>query len=192
MPDLSNLKLTPEAVEVNFEEYVDASEFPPPIPEGIYTFVSEVQDAKAGLFSASKDKYLVATLKDVVSGGEFDGASITFDRISNKPFERSGVKVNMMTDFLRATGNTSRPRTHDEYAQAIETSLGRPWKGQVQWEAYCNHKDTLEATKDAWSLKGMGNFEAIGTSGQRNPAKSCPICGKEVTARSKINRRIPA
>ena len=40
MTDLSNLKLVEENIEVADDaSYVDAQEFPPPVPEGTYTFI---------------------------------------------------------------------------------------------------------------------------------------------------------
>src|SRR5438045_952537 len=111
MPDLSNLKLVEENIEVADDaQYVDASEFPPPIPEGIYTFIQGKP-----VFTATAGGYLSAQMEHVVAGGEQNGAKIAFDRVSDKPFERSGVRVNMMKDQLRALGDHATYRSHAEY-----------------------------------------------------------------------------
>lgn len=193
--DLSSIesKLKQEVdVQVDFDAYVDASEFPPPIPEGVYT----LKQGKPK-FEASKEGYLVAVFeKHVVEGGEQDGKSVAFDRISNKTFERQGVRVSMMGDQLRALGDTSRPRTNQEYADVIEANEGRPFKAQVQWEGFCGHKDTpveVADAKDGVTLKGANQFPSA-PSGERIPEVKCPKdgCGKTIRARARINRRIAA
>jgi len=91
VPDLSNLKLVEEEIVVADDaSYVDASEFPPPIPSGIYTFIQGKPE-----FTATAGGFLQATMTHVVAGGEQDGAKLGFDRVSDKPFERSGVRVSM-------------------------------------------------------------------------------------------------
>lgn len=191
MVDLSNLKLTPELdAVVDFDNYVDPSEFPPPVPAGVYT----LEQGKP-TFEASKDGYLVAKLDHTVVGGDQDKAKVSFDRISDKPFERSGVKVSMMADQLRALGDKSRPRTHDEYAAAIEAGTGRPFKAQLDWEGGCNHKGTPQECEwnapEVYRVKGEKNFPANANGGHLDSLK-CPTCGSEVRARTKVNRRIPA
>ena len=88
--DLSNLQLVQENIEVADDaQYIDATAFPPPIPEGVYTFIQGKPE-----FSANKDKFLTAVMTHTVAGGAEDGKTLAFDRVSNKPFERSGVKAN--------------------------------------------------------------------------------------------------
>lgn len=191
-PDLSNLQLVPEEIEVaDDSSYVDASEFPPPLSEGVYTFIQGKPT-----FAATGDKFLSAQMDHVVAGGEEDGKKLAFDRISNKPFERSGVRVNMMKDQLRALGDRNTYRTHAEYAAAIEAGEGKPFKAQVTWEGGCNHDGTDQACD--WSdkakvfrVKGSRNFPQ---NGGGKPAESmpCPICKQDVVARARISRRIAA
>lgn len=183
MVDLSNLKLVEEDITVADDaQYVDASAFPPPIPEGIYTFTQGKPTFKAG-----NGGFLGAEMTHTVAGGEQDGKTIAFDRISDKPFERSGVRVNMMKDQLRAIGDRTTYRTHGEYATALEAAEGKPFKAEVQWEGGCAHKDTDKAVE--WSdpsvfrVKYAKNF--LGKD-----SVPCPTCGAEVAARAKIARRI--
>ena len=190
MVDLSNLQLVEENIEVADDaQYVDASSFPPPIPDGVYTLIQGKPE-----FTATDKGFLSAQFDHVVTGGEQDGARIGFDRVSNKPFERQGVRVNMMKDQLRALGDHASYRTHQEYAQALEAGEGKPFKAETQWEAGCNHKDTVHecswTDKDkVFRLRSMRNFPK---NGGGKPAESvkCPTCGADVVARARINRRI--
>ena len=189
MVDLSNLKLVEENIEVADDAtYVDASEFPPPIAEGIYIFIQGKPE-----FQATGAGFLQATMTHTVSGGDHDGQKLAFDRISNKPFERSGVRVNMMKDHLRALGDRNTYRSHAEYAQALEAAEGKPFKAQVQWEGGCNHKDTPQecewSSPDVFRARGARAFPANG-NGKPAETMPCPKCGGEVVARAKINRRI--
>lgn len=202
MADLSKLSLVPETdVSVDFDAYIDPSEFPPPIPEGVYTLVQ----GKVREFSAT-DGYLLASFEPhVVNGGEQDGAKLPFDRVSAKPFERQGVKVSMAVDHVRAVfGPTERPSTQQDIADALERGEGKPFKVQTQWEAGCNHKGTEHEVD--WNEKGKGpdnkplvfrvrgarNFPLSPNGTGHLDAIPCPTCGNEVRARSNIMRRIPA
>ena len=186
--DLSNLKLVEENIEVADDaQYVDASSFPPPVPEGIYTLTQGKPT-----FKATAGGFLGAEMTHTVAGGEQDGKTIAFDRISDKPFERSGVRVNMMKDQLRAIGDHSTYRTHQEYATALEAAEGKAFKAEVQWEGGCAHVGTEHEV--AWTdgkvfrVRYAKNF----SNGSGKPADSipCPTCGQNVVARAKINRRI--
>lgn len=188
-PDLSNLKLVEENIEVADDaQYVDASEFPPPVAEGIYTLVQGKP-----VFTATGAGFLSAQMDHVVAGGEQDGAKLGFDRVSNKPFERSGVRVNMMKDQLRALGDHATYRTHAEYAAAIEAGEGKPFKAAVQWEAGCNHKDTEHecdwTDAKVFRVRGARNFPMNG-AGKPSETVKCPTCGQDAVARARINRRI--
>jgi hypothetical protein len=190
MPDLSNLKLVEENIEVADEStYVDAREFPPPLPPGVYQFI---QGEPA--FSATAGGYLQAEMTHEVAGGEHDKAKLAFDRVSNKPFERSGVKVSMMSDHLRALGDRTRYRSHQEYAEALTRATGKPFNAQVDWEVGCNHEDTdkhVEWGDDkVFRARGARNFPQA--NGKPTTEITCPVCGKKLEARSRITRRIPA
>lgn len=192
--DLSNLKLVEEVIEVADDaSYVDAQQFAPPVPEGIYTFIQGKPE-----FTATAGGYLQAKMDHVITGGEHDGAKVTFDRVSDKPFERSGVKVSMAADHVRALyGPAERPacKSHADYAAAIEQGEGRTFKAEVQWEAGCNHADTPQAVE--WGdqavvrVRGERSFPQNG-AGVRSAELPCKTCGQTMIARSRINRRIAA
>jgi hypothetical protein len=185
MVDLSNLKLVEEVIEVADDaSYADAQEFPPPPPEGTYLFIQGKPT-----FSANSKGFLGVAMDHVITGGDQDGKKLNFDRISDKPFERSGVKVSMASDHIRAVyapGDRPVCRTHADFAAAIEAAEGKSFKAAVVWEGGCNHADTPQecdwADDKVYRVKGERNFPG----GQAK----CTVCGKAVEPRAKINRRI--
>lgn len=201
MADLSALELTAEPVEVDLDNYVDQTEFPPPAPEGVYTFSSEFQNSDKPF--EAKDGFLVTNLQHfiIAPGDPLDGHRVSFDRISAKTFERQGVKVCGMADQLRAFGVVDRIKNMADYAIAIEAAVTAKtlWKGQTQWEAFCkdcNEKAKAEgkSSKEAGKLatiKGMSQFPT-NAAGARIPEIECKHCGATLQARERINRRIPA
>ncbi len=200
MVDLSNLQLVEEDIQVADDaQYVDSSEFPPPLPEGVYTF--QQGEVKDDMFKASgpkdangRQKFINVSLTHKVVGGEHDGATLNFDTVANTPFERQGVQVNSMTDHLRALGDRARYRTNAEYADAIAAGAGKAFKAAVTWEAGCNHEGTPEECdwKDktkVFRVKGARNFPANG-NGKPSETIKCPTCATELQARARISRRI--
>jgi len=189
-PDLSNLKLVEEDIQLaDDNSYVDASEFPPPLPEGAYDFTQGKPT-----FNATAGGYLSAEMTQTVATGEFEGRIVTFDRVSAKPFDRQGVKVSMLTDHLRAVYPVGAPersaRSNQEKAQAVEAAEGKVFKAIVQWDGYCGHKETDKEGQAAFTVKGARNFPTNG-SGKPAETMTCPTCGATVQARARINRRIP-
>lgn len=186
MVDLSNLKLVEEQIEVTDDsQYVDAREFPPPPPEGLYNFLQG-----APTFGATAAGHLQATMDQTIVGGDQDGTKVMFDRVNAKPFERDGVRgCSFMRDHLRAVYPPSSPersaRTNDELATALAGAEGKTFKGKVKWDGYCAHKETEHGDKDAFSVDGQRNFP----NGNDVP---CPICAKPVRPRAKISLRIAA
>jgi hypothetical protein len=183
-PDLSNLKLVEENIEVADDaQYVDASEFPPPPPEGLYTLIQGKPT-----FEATKDGLMGAAMDHVISGGEHDGQKIMFDRVSEKTFERSGTKASSMRDHLRAvytpneSGRTARSRA--EMGAALEAAEGRPFKAKLQWEGYCKHAETPQEGQPPYSIQGEAKFPANGTG--RQSEIPCPTCQKTIYARARI------
>lgn len=184
MVDLSNLQLVPEEIEVADDAtYQDAQEFPPPLPEGIYTFVQGKPE-----FAPTKGGQLGATMHHVVAGGPEDGKKLMFDRISDKVFDRQNVKVSGFMDHIRAVYSTGERqaigRSRQEQADAIERAEGKTFQAAVQWDGYCDHKDTPHEGKDPVTVRRATNFP-------QGKAK-CTVCGKDIEPRARINRRIAA
>lgn len=188
MVDLSNLQLVPEDITNVADEssYIDAQEFPPPPPEGIYTFLQGKPVPKV-----TKKGQLGLKMDHVINGGEHDGEKLMFDEVSEAQFERGGVGgMSTMKDQIRAVYPPNSPernaRTRDQMADAIIAAEGKPFKGAVLWDGYCSHSDTDHDGKDPVSVRGAKNFPSNGAD------LKCSTCGKTIRARARINRRIAA
>lgn len=210
--DLNELPL--EAGDVpqpDFNNYADPSEFAPPIVEGTYNFKTtnaQIEKFEKGIVSFILDHegYNLET-------GEKSG-DLKFDRISTKVFDRNGVPVSMAADQLRACGVTERPNSPREWGEAILATKawcdqGNFWQGVVQWDGYCNHKDTQFetqvdqfkkplATQTAphampFAPRGMKKWPSSQVDGvaHYDHVMPCPTCEKDVAARARVNRRIP-
>lgn len=187
MVDLSNLKLVEEDITNVADEssYVDAQEYPPPPPEGIYTLIQGKPEPKV-----TKKGKLGLKFDHVISGGENDGQKLMFDEVSEQTFERGGVGgMSTMKDQIRALYPPNSPERNakgrEAMAAAIEAGEGKPFKAAVQWDGYCSHKETSFEGQDGVSVKGQKNFPNGGDA-------VCPTCGKAIRPRAKINRRIAA
>jgi hypothetical protein len=203
--DINNLPTVSETVELpDYDNYVDASEFAPPFPEGIYTFKTsklEVEkfDQATGVVSFSADH-------DAFDDTGNKVGSISFDRFSTKVFDRSGVKVSMAADQLRAYGIQARPASPREWADVLmaAASNGDTFKAATRWEGYCGHKGSQHESKyegagkarhlvsgdPATELRGERKFPVNG-GGEHVPEAPCGVCGQAIQARSKIDRRLP-
>ena len=202
---------------VDFDNYVDPTDFPPPIPElpQPYKFKTtkvEIEKFSDGIVSFIMDHEAYNPIT-----GELAGV-INFDRISTKVFNRGNppVPASMAADMLRACGITERPRSPREWGEQI-TSIkswcdqGNTWHGVVRWEGYCSHKDTQYETqvdgnkkplekqqephKAPVNLQGMAKWrvgQANGTEPHYNATTPCPVCKQDIQARAKISRRVPA
>lgn len=186
--DLSNLKLVEEEIELTDDaSYVEATDYPPPPPEGTYTLIQGKPT-----FAATQGGALSASMDQTIAEGEHRDQKIMFDRVSDKAFERGGVKVSMMQDHIRSVYATGAPersaRTRAERASAVEAAEGKAFKAVVKWEGYCGHKDTPQEvanSKDGVVIKGERNFP-----GGQDVA--CRVCGKAIRPRARIDRRISA
>lgn len=202
--------------QIGWDSYADPTEFPPPIPEGLYAFkTTEVKIEKFEAQTGVVSFIMTHTAFDKQTGAEV--GTIAFDRISTKVFQRQGIPVSMAADQLRACGITDRPTSPRQWGEAIMSiktwcEQGNTWDGQVQWDGYCGHKDTPQAPVLGpdnktplpqqtpphalpYSCKGMKSWPAEASSNgavaQHQAVKPCPSCGSDVAARAKISRRIP-
>lgn len=186
MADLHDIQFDDAPVDVDHDNYVNPSEMGPPIPAGTYLLKAGKPD-----FNVSTEGWPSATFDHTVEGGEEDGKSVRFDRISTKPFERGGVKVSFAADFLRSCGDTGRPSTKQQYVEALNAQEGKPFKAMVDWEAYCKVCEN--------SVKGMKSF-GEDENGVRQSRISCPTgCMDDekgepnlIYANARITRYVPA
>ncbi len=185
MVDLSNLQLVPEDnISVDEASYVDAVEYPPPPPEGTYTFIQGKPEPKV-----TKKGQLGLKFDHIITGGEYDGQKLMFDEVSEAKFARSGVPgCSSMMDQIRAIYPSKSPersaRGREEMANAIMAGEGKPFKAAIIWDGYCSHKGTEFEGKDGVSIKWAKNFP--GGEGK------CQLCKNSVRPRAKVDRRIAA
>jgi len=189
--DINQLPVTPDDVSAeDFDNYVDASEFPPPLADGTYT----LKPLKVEFDLREAQNGNPAVLVAILGHEAFDDSGnslgkLSFDRISDKVFLRSDVKVSMMADQLRAWGDSQRYSSKQEKALAIKAHVeaGDTFKAVTKREAFCNHKDTSHEVTDSkkgWTVKG--NKIPDGAT-----EMECPVCKKQVRVNSKVDRRIP-
>jgi len=197
--DINNLPTTAEEVEVDYDNYADAQEFPPPIADGTWTFKpTKVEfDLKDGKNGHGSVLTAIASHDVFNDTGEKIG-SITFDRFSDKTFERSNVKVSMMNDQLRAWGDRGRYASKQERAQAVKSHVdaGETFRAVSKREAYCGHKGTSFETKRSENGALISGAEPWNVKGSKIPAGesevSCPVCHQNARVNARIDRRIPA
>jgi len=200
MPDFHEvlLKMQPEVVEeVDFDNYTDAQDFPPPVPRGKYTLIQGKPD-----FNLTADgQHLVIAMNHKISGGEYDGRTLMFDRVSNKTFDRDGSKVSMAADHVRAIDSTARPTNREELGEFFIAAEGKTFNAQLDWEAACGQCLKAEADRSGEqptrdfrrkvTFRGEGSFD-LSPSGGRKTTANCKECGAELQARNRIVRRIPS
>ena len=163
MADISALSNLQSTEPLDWDKYADSKESPTPPRKGRY----QLQAPPSFAFSATTAGYLQAQIDPKVAGPTDAGYEIKFQRVSAKPFKRSGVTVSQMGDYLRAVGITQRPQTPQEQADAVEATAGRIYQADLDWEAYC------KGCK--FTLKGMENFPTD-ESGKPSPWAKCPNC----------------
>lgn len=191
--DFQNLPLEQEDISVSMDNWVPPTEFPPPLPEGVYTLrQGRVTDAVSKPNKEGKLFLLVSFDPHIVEGGEYDGKRVPFDQVSASPFERQGVKVSMLIDHLKALGVTERISDQRMAGEIIVNSEGKPFKVALQWEGYCGHKGTSQEGSPAFTLRGERNFPSLNGGASHADETTCPTCQKTVRARVRISRRIPA
>ncbi len=200
--------------EVDFNHYQDPQEFAPPVPEGtvsLKTIEAEIEkfDQATGVIGVIYNHEVY----DKATGAKV--GTLNFDRVSTKVFNRNNVPVSMGADMLRAVGVTQRPSSPREWGEqllAVKSycDQGNFWDGVVKWDGYCAHKETAfetqmdaggkkplpqqpEGHKQPIQLKGAKNWPLEGANGQEHRASEvpCSVCGQQIQARARIDRRIP-
>ena len=199
---LSTMAPEPVVEQIDFDNYKDASEFPPPVPKGKYTLV---QDGVPE-FASNAPGVLTATTHHKINGGEHDGRRVTYVRISTKVFDRDGVKVSQAADYLRAIGSSDKPSGVREWGEFFVSCDGKPWDAMLDWEGSCgdcyevaknaaggNPKDIERAERKKWTLTGEARFPMSPSGGRQFDGVACPNCGNAtIRAQQRVTRMIPA
>lgn len=111
-------------------------EAPSPIPDTAFSRTN------AGALSAQIDPTIV--------GPTNSGFQLRYTKVSAKVFQRDGVNVSQVGDYLRATGFEGVLKTEQDILDAVEQTAGKQYEADLDWRAYS------KAT--GWSIEGMEKF----------------------------------
>jgi len=178
MTDISQLSLQ-EPDPVEWGEYqVGGVPIAPP-PAGTYT--GSAPDKID--FTATNAGKLMAIVDPIkIIGPTNAGEEIRFTRVSTARYKnRNGSPAG---DYLKACGvNPTGPLTNEDYVNLFESTAGRPFQFDLDWEAYDK--------EDGFSLEGMENFPDDGKGGKSFYVVN-PSTGNKLRARARVRRFRPA
>lgn len=148
--DIGHLGGLQNAEPIDFEIYKDAQEGSTVPKAGRYT-VRAPESFPATSFGAAKSGFLSAAVDPTVVGPTSEGTVIRFTKVSAKPFQRGGVTVSQIGDYLRACGYKGKiGGSPQELADAVAATAGTLFEVELDWKVY--NKNT------GFSLEGMKNF----------------------------------
>lgn len=195
MPDLNDMRLKDEVLDIDYDSAVEPSEFPPPPEEGMYTLI---QGKPVISLNDDGSLYRINFAEGHKLADDSAKSVARFDSLYPTAFSRQqGPKLPyFLIDQCRAIGDTNRYRTTGEFITAIQAGEGKPFKAKLTWEGYCGHKNTPQEVADSkqgFTVKGARNFPPLanGSSGHMD-SMPCPICGQDIRARERVNLRLPA
>lgn len=149
MADLSRLNNLKETEPLNVgDDYpaTRASKFQLP-PKGEYTLQAPPITDES--FGETKAGYLSAQIDPTIVDGPFTGFQLRYQKVSAKPFDRSGIKVSQAGDYLRACGFNGNLASVQDIADAVQQTEGTNYRAILDWRAY--HTSGFE-------LEGMERF----------------------------------
>ena len=188
MADISALGELRPVEQLDLANYADNKEFASLPKAGRYTVQSPDSFSSAS-FSRTRNGDLSAQVDPTIVGPTNAGFKLRFVKVSAKPFQRGGVTVSQLGDYLRATGFRGRLTSEQAQADAVESTVNSTYQVDIDWRAY--NKDT------GYSLEGMDRFPSDGNGGH------LPFCedpnakdehGNPVRLRANVNvtRYVPA
>ena len=119
-------------------------------------------------FSESKAGFLVVDVAPTIVGGEYDGYTINFTKLSAKTWKsREGISESQLGRYLKACGsNAVVGGSPQEQADAAEATANQLITIDVDWIA--------QSRANNFELKGMKNFP-VGADGA--PTRFVPLDG---------------
>lgn len=152
MADLSGLGGLQAVEELNLSDgvYTDQKESTFQLPtEGKYTLRAP-ESFPSTAFTRTKAGFLLIQIDPTIAGPDREGFQIRYQRISAKPFERSGQKVSQVGDYLRATGFKGVINDEQALADAVEATAGKTYEAKLVWQA--------RNSRNGYELTGMTKF----------------------------------
>lgn len=150
MADLSHLGGLNPVEALDLENYAENKEtkFQLP-PKGTYTL--KAPDAfPPAAFTRTKGGSLQVQIDPTIVGPTNEGRTVRFIKVSAKTFDRSGTKVSIVGDYLKACGFAGKLNNEQEIADAVELTAGTVYEAKLDWRAY--------SSKTGFSLDGMERF----------------------------------
>jgi hypothetical protein len=150
MADLSHLGGLNPVEALDLANYADNKESTFRLPaKGRYTLRAPESFPQAA-FTRTKSGSLQVQIDPTIAAGEHEGFTVRFVKVSAKTFDRGGVKVSQVGDYLRACGFKGTLADEQAIADAIDATAGSIYEAKLDWRAY--NKRT------GWSLEGMERF----------------------------------
>jgi hypothetical protein len=152
MADLGHLGGLNDVEQLDLENYADVKESKGGFrlaPKGVYSLQAPDTFPQAAFGRTGKGA-LQIQIDPTIVGPESEGKVVRFIKISATTFNRNGVKVSQIGDYLRSHGYKGQIRNEQELADAVEGTAGQVYQAKLDWRAY--NKRT------GWSLEGMERF----------------------------------
>ena len=156
MADISHLTGLQNSGQLSDSVYADQNDTPRGLPvEGRYTL--RAPDSFPGdAFTVSREGYLQAQIDPTIVGGDRDGYTLRYTRISSKTFDRNGTPASFFGDYVRACGGTADLNGDpQQLADAIDQTAGVTYEADTQWELFARGEG--EDGTDL-RIRGMRNF----------------------------------
>lgn len=189
MADISALGELKAVEPLDLENYADNKEFTPIPKAGRYT-VRAPESFPPTAFGRTKAGSLSCSIDPVVIGPTNEGFTLRFTKVSAKTFQRGGVNVSQLGDYLRAVGFRGKLQDEQAQADAVEQTANQMYQVDLDWRAY--------NTKTGYSLEGMERFPSDGNGGHlpwaEDPNAKDEQTGEPVRLRAQVivKRFVPA
>ena len=148
--DISELGNLNSSEPLDLDLYADVKEAFELPRKGRYT-VRAPDSFPNEAFGATKAGYLSAQVDPTIMGPTSEGFQIRFTKVSAKTYERGGLTVSQVGDYLRACGfRGGISGDPGDIKAAIQTTAGKVYQVDLDWRAY--NKNT------GFVVEGMENF----------------------------------
>lgn len=138
--------------------YIDSKEFTGIPKAGRYT-VRAPENFPQEAFGATKAGYLSVAVDPTIVGPTNEGFPIRFTKVSAKTWNRGGVRVSQLGDYLRACGRRANVSADPQaQADAVEQTANSIYQIDADWRAYCK--------EDGFQVEGMDRFPSDGNGGK--------------------------
>jgi len=154
LADISALQGLAPVSQIDLDNY--ATSAPPKRfqlpPRGEYTLQAR-SAFPSDAFGVSRSGSLSVQIDPTIVGPTHEGTELRYTRIYGTVYQRDGVNVSQIGDYLKACGVTGVFATPQDLANAIEQTANLPFRAYLDWEA---------RSKDgSVSVKGMVNFPKL-------------------------------